>query len=58
LYRNNSSQSPTYQQQKNISYSSEGKISRSFRVLEEDLSSIQGTSQVPKSIFEQRRQQR
>ncbi len=57
-------QSPTYQavmnkdQQQNLPYSSEGKISRSFRALEQDLSSIQGTSQAPKSIFDQRRQQR
>jgi len=55
--------SPTYQavmnreQQKPIPYSSEGKISRSFRALEEDLNSVQGTSQAPKSIFDQRRQQ-
>ena len=37
--------------------SSEGKLSRSFRALEHDLSSVQGTSQAPKSIFDQRRQQ-
>ncbi|CAF0902433.1 unnamed protein product [Rotaria sordida] len=55
--------SPTYQavmnyeQQKHIPYSSEGKISRSFRALEEDLLSVQGTSKTPKSIFDQRRQQ-
>ncbi|CAF4182777.1 unnamed protein product, partial [Rotaria sordida] len=53
--------SPTYQavmnyeQQKHIPYSSEGKISRSFRALEEDLLSVQGTSKTPKSIFDQRR---
>ncbi|CAF0767786.1 unnamed protein product [Rotaria sordida] len=54
--------SPTYQAvmntpPKNVPYSSEAKISRSFRALEEDLSSVQGTSQAPKSIFDQRRQQ-
>ncbi|CAF3956967.1 unnamed protein product [Rotaria sordida] len=55
--------SPTYQavmsceRQKHIPYSSEGKISRSFRALEEDLLSVQGTSKTPKSIFDQRRQQ-
>jgi hypothetical protein len=54
--------SPTYQalmnpQQSNIPQSSEGKLSRSFRALEQDLSSVQGTSQAPKSIFDQRRQQ-
>jgi hypothetical protein len=43
--------------QNNIPQSSEGQISRSFRALEQDLSSVQGSSQVPKSIFEQRRQQ-
>ena len=54
--------SPTYQtvmngeQQKNTPYSSEGKLSRSFRALEQDLHSIEGTSQAPKSIFDQRRQ--
>jgi hypothetical protein len=54
--------SPTYQAimnppQQNIPHSSEGKISRSFRALEQDLGSVQGTSQAPKSIFDQRRQQ-
>ncbi|CAF2818562.1 unnamed protein product [Rotaria sp. Silwood2] len=55
--------SPTYQavmnceQQKHIPYSSEGKLSRSFRALEQDLLSVQGTSRAPKSIFDQRRQQ-
>jgi hypothetical protein len=44
-------------QQQNVPQSSEGKISRSFRALEQDLSSVQGTSQAPKSIFDQRRQQ-
>jgi hypothetical protein len=44
-------------QQQNIPHSSEGKISRSFRALEQDLASVQGTSQAPKSIFDQRRQQ-
>jgi len=44
-----------YEQQKNLPYSSEGKLSRSFRALEQDLYSVQGTSQVPKSIFNQRR---
>jgi hypothetical protein len=44
-------------QQQNIPYSSEGKISRSFRALEQDLGSVQGTSQAPKSVFDQRRQQ-
>jgi len=54
--------SPTYQavmkceQEKNIPYSSEGKLSRSFRALEQDLYSVQGTSKVPKSIFDQCRQ--
>jgi len=43
--------------QQNIPHSSEGKISRSFRALEQDLSSVQGTSQAPKSIFDQRREQ-
>ena len=38
-------------------YSSEGKLSRSFRALEQDLTSVQGSSQAPKSIFDQRRQQ-
>ncbi|CAF0984205.1 unnamed protein product [Rotaria sp. Silwood1] len=55
--------SPTYQavmnceQQKHMPYSSEGKLSRSFRALEQDLLSVQGTSKAPKSIFDQRRQQ-
>ncbi len=54
--------SATYQavmnnQQPNIPQSSEGKLSRSFRALEQDLGSVQGTSQAPKSIFDQRRQQ-
>lgn len=54
--------SPTYQalmnpQQSNVSHSSEGRISRSFRALEQDLGSVQGTSQVPQSVLEQRRQQ-
>ena len=54
--------SPTYQALMNTPqplapHSSEGKLSRSFRVLEQDLGSVQGTSQVPKSIFEQRRLQ-
>ena len=56
--------SPTYQAvmnrqptQGSVPYSSEGKISRSFRMLEQDLQSVQGTSQAPKSIFDQRRQQ-
>lgn len=56
--------SPTYQAVMNrqappgiIPQSSEGKISRSFRMLEHDLQSVQGTSQAPKSIFDQRRQQ-
>jgi hypothetical protein len=44
-------------QQTNIPQSSEGKLSRSFRALEQDLGSVQGTSQAPKSIFDQRRQQ-
>jgi hypothetical protein len=39
--------------QKNIPYSSEGKLSRSFRMLEQDLA-----SHTPKSIFDQRRQQK
>jgi hypothetical protein len=43
-----------YEQQKNLSYSSEGKLSRSFRALEQDLYSVQDTSQAPKSIFNQR----
>jgi hypothetical protein len=43
--------------QQNIPHSSEGKISRSFRALEQDLASVKGTSQAPKSIFDQRRQQ-
>ena len=46
------------EQPKPTAYSSEGKISRSFRALEEDLQSVQGTSKAPKSIFDQRRQQR
>ena len=55
--------SPTYQalmnpqQSQNTPYSSEGKLSRSFRALEQDLTSVQGTAQAPKSIFDQRRQQ-
>lgn len=56
--------SPTYQAvmnrqptQGSIPCSSEGKISRSFRMLEQDLQSVQGTTQAPKSIFDQRRQQ-
>ncbi len=39
---------------KNLSYSSEEKLSRSFRALEQDLYSVQGISQIPKSIFNQR----
>jgi hypothetical protein len=56
-------QSPTYQavmnseQPKNIPYSSEGKLSRTFRLLEQDLASVEGTSKPPKSIWDQRRQQ-
>jgi hypothetical protein len=46
------------EQPKPIPHSSEGKISRSFRALEDDLNSVQGTSKTPKSIFDQRRQQR
>ncbi|CAF0715838.1 unnamed protein product [Adineta steineri] len=54
--------SPTYQAvmntpPPNISQSSEAKLSRSFRILEQDLGSVQGTAQIPKSVFEQRRQQ-
>ncbi|CAF1673317.1 unnamed protein product, partial [Adineta ricciae] len=54
--------SPTYQALMNtpqppVPHSSEGKLSRSFRILEQDLGSVQGTSQMPKSIFEQRRLQ-
>lgn len=56
--------SPTYQAvmnrelpKSNAPYSSEGKISRSFRALEQDLHAVQGTAQAPKSIFDQRRQQ-
>lgn len=54
--------SPTYQavmnceQQKHIPYSSEGKLSRSFRALEQDLSRVEGTSQAPRSIFNQHHQ--
>jgi len=44
-------------QQSNASHSSEGNLSRSFRALEQDLTSVQGTSQAPQSIFDQRRQQ-
>ena len=54
---NQPSQTIMTNQQQNLPRSSEGQISRSFRALEQDLSSIQGTSQTPKSIFDQRRQQ-
>lgn len=46
------------EQPKSVPYSSEGKISRSFRALEQDLNSTVGTTRAPKSIFDQRRQQR
>ncbi|CAF4975691.1 unnamed protein product, partial [Rotaria socialis] len=31
-------------------------LSRSFRALEQDLMSVEGTPQAPKSIYDQRRQ--
>lgn len=54
--------SPTYQAvmniqpQNNANYSSEAKLSRSFRALEQDLLSVEGTSQAPKSIYYQESQ--
>ncbi|CAM2713531.1 unnamed protein product [Rotaria socialis] len=58
----NTKSSPTYQAvmniqpKNNITYSSEAKLSRSFRALEQDLMSVEGTPQAPKSIYDQRRQ--
>ena len=63
LDRDYNQSSPTYQavmnyeQQKHIPHSLEGKLSRSFRALEEDLLSVEGTTRTPKSIFDQRRRQ-
>ena len=62
-FRTNANNNPTppsntyNPQQQNIPVSAEGQISRTFRALEQDLSSVQGTGQVPMSVFEQRRLQ-
>ncbi|CAF1071417.1 unnamed protein product [Rotaria magnacalcarata] len=58
----NTNSSPTYQAvmniqpKNNITYSSEAKLSRSFRALEQDLMSVEGTPHAPKSVYDQRRQ--